>query len=53
MNEGQRVQFEKLSKEMFENIDFQNAKILNQQPPMEDRVAYITEGLKAGIHPTI
>lgn len=53
MNEGQRVQFEKLSKEMFGNIDFQNAKILNQlKPPMEDRVAYITEGLKAGIHPT-
>ena len=53
MSEGQRVQFDKLSKEMFGNVDFKNAKILNQlKPPMEDRLAYICDGLRSGIHPT-
>tara|TARA_B100000073_G_scaffold122272_1_gene99563 strand:- start:1242 stop:1556 length:315 start_codon:yes stop_codon:yes gene_type:complete len=53
MSNAQRIQFDKLSKEMFGNVDFKNAKILNQlKPPMEDRLAYITDGLRSGIHPT-
>ena len=31
----------------------EQAKILNQtKPPMEDRLAYITDGLRSGLHPT-
>ncbi len=53
MSDAQKIQYERMAKEMFKNVDFENAKILNQaKPPMEDRLAYICDGLRSGIHPT-
>ena len=53
MTDAQKIQYERMAKEMFKNVDFENAKILNQtKPPMEDRLAYITDGLRSGLHPT-
>lgn len=45
--------YKKIGEEMYGNIDFTQSKVLNNMPaPMAEALAYIVEGLKAGIHPS-
>ena len=45
--------FKKIGESMYGNIDFKDSKILNNiAPPIAEAVAYVEEGLKAGLHPS-
>lgn len=49
----QREHYKKLGESMYNNVKFEDSKILdNLPPPICESVAYISEGLKSGIHPS-
>jgi hypothetical protein len=49
----QREHYKKLGESMYGDLNFEDSKILNDyDAPIEESLAYITEGLKAGLHPS-
>lgn len=51
MTPEQLEEYKKKGEEFFANVDFED-KDGNTIPPVESACAYITEGLKSGIHPS-
>jgi hypothetical protein len=52
MSAEQVKDYRKIGEKLFNSVDFKNNKIINDiPPPTEEVVAYIEEGLKAGLLP--
>lgn len=46
--------YKEIGQAMYGDIDFEGTRILNNiPPPMEEAVAYISESLKSGLHPSM
>jgi hypothetical protein len=44
--------YKKIGEQMYGTVNFEDSKIINQMgPPIEESVAYIEEGIKAGLLP--
>jgi hypothetical protein len=53
MSPEQLENYKKIGEQMYNNVDFQNCQVLNNiPPPMVEALAYISEGLKSGLHPS-
>lgn len=45
--------YQKIGKEMYESVDFEQNKVLNNLPaPVLESAAYIKDGLRSGLHPS-
>ena len=45
--------YQDIGQKMYGNIDFDKSEVLsNLPPPMAEALAYVKEGIKAGLHPT-
>lgn len=52
MTPEQVEDYKKIGEQLYGNINFEDSKILNNMPgPMAEAVAYVEEGLKAGLLP--
>lgn len=51
MTPAQLAEYKKKGEEFFANVDFED-KNGNTVPPVESACAYISEGLKSGMHPS-
>lgn len=48
----QKEQYKKIGEEMYNTVNFEDNKILNNlPPPLAESLAYIKEGLKSGLQP--
>lgn len=46
--------YKDIGEAMYGNIDFEATKVLNNlPPPMYEAIAYVSESLKSGIHPSM
>lgn len=53
LSKEQLEAYKKIGEKMFETVDFEGSKILNNLPkPVLDSAAYISQGLKSGLHPS-
>lgn len=53
MSKEELEYYEKIGKEMYESIDYENSTVLNQpDEPLIESVAYIKEAVKSGLHPS-
>ena len=53
MPDSEKKRYKIIGEEMYDNINFEDSKILNNFPePMQEYLVYITEQLKSGIHPS-
>lgn len=51
MTPEQIEHYKKIGEEMYGSIDFEKSEVLNNLPPfLSESLAYITEGIKAGLH---
>jgi hypothetical protein len=54
MSPEELQRYKAIGEAMYGNIDFEGSKVLNNlPPPMEEAVAYISESLKSGLHPSM
>jgi hypothetical protein len=54
MSKEELLRYEKIGESMFKDIDFETSAISNNKDPLlSDAVAYIIEGLKSGLHPSM
>lgn len=51
MSPEQFAEYQKSGKYLYENFDEKKADVKKKPLPIEDVLAYATEGLKAGLHP--
>lgn len=52
LSEEDKKRYETIGKEMYNTIDFETSKVLNNMPPpMQEAVLYVEEGLKSGLLP--
>jgi len=48
----QIAQYKKTGEEMYNTVDFNTSQIINSEPLFMESIAYITESLKSGLHPS-
>lgn len=54
MSPDDLLRYKEFGEAMYADIDFEAAKVLkNLPPPMEEALAYVEEGLKSGLHPSM
>lgn len=54
MSKEELLRYEKIGESIFKDINFETSSISNNEDPLlSDAVAYITEGLKSGLHPSM
>jgi hypothetical protein len=47
------MRYEKIGKELYETVDFNNNEILNNKKIDTNDIDYIIEGIKSGLHPSM
>lgn len=51
MTPEQIEEYKKIGESMYGSINFEDSTIINMPPPMAESVAYVEEGIKAGLLP--
>lgn len=54
MSEEDKERYKRLGESMYLNVDFNESKVLDNTPaPMAEAVAYLSEAIKSGLHPSM
>lgn len=54
MSPEELQKYKEIGESLYGNIDFEGSKVINNiPPPMEEAVAYVSESLKSGLHPSM
>jgi len=54
LSEDEKQKYKRIGKELYGHLNFEDGKVLSElPPPMEEAIAYVSEQLKSGLHPSM